>query len=180
MRDCKEEGFEEEKGTCNQWVIDSLSAECMTRYIASLAIKTQTKKDFARDPDRRRRTRFTWDDQRVQINSVCLPGDVVFGWLVQKIGMVLCKCIRNIDIDVWPTEMMNRLVAFIKKRMKEASSTEILTGAKEFEAAAEVTLMEDILKIAAENPIIPVVKLEQGRGCHKACPSALSRAEFAV
>lgn len=88
--------------------------------------------------------------------AVCLPGDVVFGYgggvifipshMVKEViefakkmhvkdifGFEMIKLgvytTADIDIDVWPTEMMNRLVAFIKED-ERGEQYETLTGAK--------------------------------------------------
>lgn len=93
--------------------------------------------------------------------AVCLPGDVVFGYgggvifipshMVKEViefekkmhvkdifGFEMIKqgvyTTADIDIDVWPTEMMNRLVAFIKED-ERGEQYRNLDWSKEFEAA---------------------------------------------
>lgn len=93
--------------------------------------------------------------------AVCLPGDVVFGYgggvifipshMVKEViefakkmhvkdifGFEMIKLgvytTADIDIDVWPTEMMNRLVAFIKED-ERGEQYRNLDWSKEFEAA---------------------------------------------
>ena len=93
--------------------------------------------------------------------AVCLPGDVVFGYgggvifipshLVKEViefarkmhvkdifGFEMIKLgvytTADIDIDVWPTEMMNRLVAFIKED-ERGEQYRNLDWSKEFAAA---------------------------------------------
>ena len=93
--------------------------------------------------------------------AVCLPGDVVFGYgggvifipshMVKEViefarkmhvkdifGFEMIKLgvytTADIDIDVWPTEMMNRLVAFIKED-ERGEQYRNLDWSKEFAAA---------------------------------------------
>lgn len=93
--------------------------------------------------------------------AVCLPGDVVFGYgggvifipshMVKEViefarkmhvkdifGFEMIKLgvytTADIDIDVWPTEMMNRLVAFIKEN-ERGEQYRNLDWSKEFAAA---------------------------------------------
>ena len=93
--------------------------------------------------------------------AVCLPGDVVFGYgggvifipshMVKEViefakkmhvkdifGFEMIKLgvytTADIDIDVWPTEMMNRLVAFIKED-ERGEQYRNLDWSKEFEVA---------------------------------------------
>lgn len=93
--------------------------------------------------------------------AVCLPGDVVFGYgggvifipshMVKEViefakkmhvkdifGFEMIKMgvytTADIDIDVWPTEMMNRLVAFIKED-ERGEQYRNLDWSKEFEVA---------------------------------------------
>ena len=93
--------------------------------------------------------------------AVCLPGDVVFGYgggvifipshMVKEViefakkmhvkdifGFEMIKLgvytTADIDSDVWPTEMMNRLVAFIKED-ERGEQYRNLDWSKEFEAA---------------------------------------------
>ena len=93
--------------------------------------------------------------------AVCLPGDVVFGYgggvifipshMVKEViefarkmhvkdifGFEMIKpgvyTTADIDIDVWPTEMMNRLVAFIKED-ERGEQYRNLDWSKEFAAA---------------------------------------------
>ena len=93
--------------------------------------------------------------------AVCLPGDVVFGYgggvifipshMVKEViefarkmhvkdifGFEMIKLgvytTADIDIDVWPTEMMNRLVAFIKEA-ERGEQYRNLDWSKEFAAA---------------------------------------------
>ena len=93
--------------------------------------------------------------------AVCLPGDVVFGYgggvifipshMVKEViefarkmhvkdifGFEMIKLgvytTADIDIDVWPTEMMNRLVAFIKED-ERGEQYRNLDLSKEFAAA---------------------------------------------
>ncbi|MDB8773864.1 RraA family protein [Ruminococcus sp. 1001136sp1] len=95
--------------------------------------------------------------------AVCLPGDVVFGYgggvifipshMVKEViefarkmhvkdifGFEMIKLgvytTADIDIDVWPTEMMNRLVAFIKED-ERGEQYRNLDWSKEFAAAEE-------------------------------------------
>ena len=94
-------------------------------------------------------------------NAIVLPGDIVFGagggvlfipsHLVAEVvdgaaktqvkdifGFEMIKLgvytTADIDIDVWPTEMMNRLVAFIKED-ERGEQYRNLDWSKEFEAA---------------------------------------------
>ena len=94
--------------------------------------------------------------------AVCLPGDVVFGYgggvifipshmvkeVIEFAKKIACKryffgfemiklgvyTTADIDIDVWPTEMMNRLVAFIKED-ERGEQYRNLDWSKEFAAA---------------------------------------------
>ena len=174
------------KGTCNQWVIDTLVegdvvvADMYDKIYEgtfvggnlSTAIKNRTKTGGAvvwggiRDLEQIEgieglQVMTSFNSMTKIGGAVCLPGDVVFGYgggvifipshMVKEViefarkmhvkdifGFEMIKLgvytTADIDIDVWPTEMMNRLVAFIKED-ERGEQYRNLDWSKEFAAA---------------------------------------------